>query len=462
MGRAARPGLRPGNHWARGARITHDNAGGRIGCLHDVETGAARHAVPVATIARLALATAAQLEGCRQMPLRVDRRRVLIGTAATVAAGPAAIVRFGTATAQDGDAVTVAASGLTNPRGFVWAADGTMFIGLGGDGVVVTEATPDASAGVNAEGTPEVTGAGSIMTGTLTAGVARITDGCPTMVATGFPSGGVPDLGWVFGLDDVAILDDQLYGLLAGGGEAYGNPDFPNGVYQINSDGSYVLIADTSAWVRENPVETPHDPVSPDAEPFSLIAGDGVLWMSEANHEQVLTVTPDGTITRIADLSPVGNVAPTGILLAPEGGVYVSFLSSLPFTDGSAKVIHVSAEGEVSDVWTGLTAVTAISLDADGTLLALEMATGNLPDPPFVNAGTGKVVRQTGPDTAEELVTGLDFPVKMGFGPDGALYVSQPAFGAMHGEGQVLRIDLTATTPIVIEGPLEPAVSCQM
>ncbi len=395
------------------------------------------------------------------MPLRIDRRRVLIGTAAALAVGPVVVSSFRMSAAQ-ANAVAVAASGLTNPRGFAWAADGTMYIGLGGDGVVAEEALASGEGGVNAEGTPEVTGADVVYTGTLTAGVASIADGCPVIVATGFPSGGVPDLGWVFGLDDVAILDGQLYGIVAGGGEAYGNPDFPNGVYQINADGSYVLIADTSAWVRENPVETPHDPVSPDAEPFSIIAGDGVLWLSEANHQQVLTITPDGTITRIVDLSVVGNVAPTGIVLAPEGGVYVGFLSSLPFVDGSARVVHVSAEGEVSDVWTGLTAVTDIALDADGTLLALEMATGNIGEPPFVSAGTGKVVRQSGPDSAEELVTGLDFPVKMGFGPDGSLYVAQPAFGAMAGEGQVLQIDLGAEGPIVIEGPLEPAVSCQM
>lgn len=394
------------------------------------------------------------------MPVRTDRRRVLTSLAAAIAVGPAAITQFRMAAAQS-DAVTVAVSGLTNPRGFTWSADSTMYIGLGGDGVVAEEAVTTGEGGVNAEGTPEVTGADEIFTGTLTAGVASIADGCPVTVATGFPSGGVPELGWVFGLDDVAILDGQLYGVAAGGGEASRNPDFPNGVYQINADGSYVLIANTSAWVRENPVEMPHEPVSPDAEPFSIIPGDGVLWLSEANHQQVLTVTPDGTITRIVDLSVVGNVAPTGIVLAPEGGVYVGFLSALPFTDGSARVVHVSPEGEVSDVWTGLTAVTDIALDADGTLLALEMATGNIGEPPFVAPGTGKVVRQTGPDSAEELVTGLDFPVKMGFGPDGALYVAQPAFGAMNGEGQVLQIDLAAA-PVAIEEPLEPAVSCQM
>ncbi len=126
----------------------------------------------------------------------------------------------------------------------------------------------------------------------------------------------------------------------------------------------------------------------------------------------------------------------------------MGFLSALPFADGSARVVHVTPDGTVTDVWTGLTAVTSIAVGNDGTLYALEMATGNTDEPPFVAPGTGKVVRQTGPDTAEEVVTGLDFPVKMEFGPDGALYVGYPAFGATAGEGAILRFDLAANEAI--------------
>ena len=59
----------------------------------------------------------------------------------------------------------------------------------------------------------------------------------------------------------------------------------------------------------------------------------------------------------------------------------------------------------------------------DGTLYAAEMATGNTDQAPFVSPGTGRVVRQTGPDSLEEVVTGLDYPIAMAWGPDGAIYV---------------------------------------
>lgn len=374
-------------------------------------------------------------------------------------------VRAAPATAQ-ADAVTIVASGLTNPRGFAWDADGTLYValaGTGGGGETAADpaSSPSTSTNGNARdtGTPVVEGAGETQLGSTTASVARIEDGCPVTVVDGLPSGGLPDLGWIFGVSDVEILDGQLYAVVDGGGAAFGNPDQPNGVYRIDADGTATLVADLSAWVRANPVSQPHEPINPDSEPFAMIAGDEQLWIVEANHQQLLTVTSDGTISRIADLSVFGNVAPSGLALAPNGGVYVSFLSPLPFTDGSAKVVQIAPDGVVSDVWTGLTAVTAVTVGEDGTLYALEMATGNLAQAPFVFPGTGKVVRQTRPGAATDVVTGMTFPAKMEFGPDGALYVAGPAFGANHDEGTIIRLDLSSsqviTMPTVDETPVD-------
>lgn len=56
--------------------------------------------------------------------------------------------------------------------------------------------------------------------------------------------------------------------------------------------------------------------------------------------------------------------------------------------------------------------------------------------------GTGRIVRQsiTGP-TAD----GLDHPVRVGLGPDGALYITYPAAwpGTSERQGALLRIDLS-------------------
>lgn len=377
----------------------------------------------------------------------------------------------GLVTAQDATieaTVSVVAGGLTNPRGFTWGPDGTLYVALAGTGGMTSPiaddpASPAASEAADAtsESGAAVEGAGEVQKGSETASVVRIDDGCPVNVATGLPSGGLPELGWVFGVSDVEFLQDQLYVLVDGGGDAYGHPDVPNGVYQVNDDGTTMLIADLSAWFRANPVAEPHDPISPDAQPFAMVADGDRLWIAEANHQQVLTVTPDGTITRISDLSVLGNVAPDAIALAPDGGVYVGFLSALPFTDGTAKVVHVAADGTVTDIWTGLTAVTAIAVDGDGVLYALQMATGNIAEPPFVAPGTGILVRQTGPNTSVAVADGMDFPVKMKFDPHGDLFIASPAFGANDGEGTIVKLTISpGTAPVETNAARTSASGC--
>ena len=86
--------------------------------------------------------------------------------------------------------------------------------------------------------------------------------------------------------------------------------------------------------------------------------------------------------------------------------------------------------------------ITDLAIGPDGALYAMEMSTGNSTTPPFYQRNTGKVVRQTGPASAEDVVTGLDLPISMKFGPDGALYTSFPAIHAEGGAGGIARIDL--------------------
>jgi plastocyanin len=344
------------------------------------------------------------------------------------------------------DGVTVVASGLTNPRGFTWGADGTLFLalaGTGGPNQVIAE-----------DGTeyPYFNG--------MTSSVVRIDDGCAVPVAEGIASFLWIDPGWIWGAMDLAILDGQLYALLSGGGADVGLPDNPNGVYRVNADGTIDLVADLSAFFRENPpADIPWD-YGADGSLFDLEAGAGQLWVSEAVGGRLLTVTPDGETTLVADLSEA-HMVPTGIAVAPQGGAYVNHETVVPFPDGAATVIHVAADGTVTDQWTGLTAGTDLTMGPDGALYAAEMATNNLEEPPYLQPGTGRVVRQTGPDSSEPVVTNVDYPVYLGFGPDGALYLTYPAFGPDAGEGQgaILRVDPSAS-PVSLADIGELAPSC--
>ena len=345
----------------------------------------------------------------------------------------------------------VVASGLTNPRGFIVAADELLYVALAGSGGS-TAATEDSPAAA-------ILGP---FTGGPTGAVARIESGCPVAVVTGLPST-LLGSGEVLGAEDVAILNGELYVSTDGGGPSHGNPDAPAGVYRALADGTFELIADLSAYLRANPaaIGTEFPDYDPDADGYRMVADEaaGMLWVLEPNAGGVLSVTPDGFIARIADLSE-GHPVPSAIALAPDGsGVYIGNLTAVPFPDGAAKVIKVTPDGAVSDVWTGLTTVTGVAVGPDGTLYALEMSTGNLEEPPFLMPGTGRIVRMTGPDTLEVVAEGLMFPIHLAVAPDGvSFYVSMPAIGANDGSGMIMQIGMDdAASPAADTGGTPPA-----
>ena len=222
----------------------------------------------------------------------------------------------------------------------------------------------------------------------------------------------------MLGAEDVAYIDGELYIGADGGGAGHGNEDLPSGVYRATGDGGAELVADLSTWVRENPVAAIPPDSDPDAAGYSLVVDptSGTLWVDDPNSGQVLSVATDGTITRVADLS-AGHLVPTRLALDPEGGVYYGILTTVPFADGAAGVFHLAEDGTAESVWSGLTTVVDVAVGPDGALYALELSTGNLAEPPFLTPGSGRVVRQTGPDTSEVVLEGLMFAGRHGDRP---------------------------------------------
>jgi sugar lactone lactonase YvrE len=341
---------------------------------------------------------------------------------------------------------SVVAFGLTNPRGFTWGEDGTLYL---------------TQAGTGGETAGTIDGVEDGIYGGPTASVVTVADGCATPFVEGIPSGNWRDAGWIWGAHDVAFLDGDLYVLSAGGGTDFGNPDQPSGVLRVEDDGATTLVADFSAWSLANPPAFIAPDYNPSGSLFDMEAAADRLWISEAVGGRIVTVTPDGAITLVADVSD-GHPVPTGLALAPDGGVYVGTLTAIPYPDGGAKVMHIAPDGTVTDHWTGLTAVNDIAVGPDGALYAVEMATGNTEEPPFATPNSGRIVRMTGPDPLEPVATDLDYPTNLGFGPDGALYLTTPGFAPDAGvdQGALVRVDLTAGMPVSLAGLGESAPTC--
>jgi hypothetical protein len=156
--------------------------------------------------------------------------------AAPVAAQEASPVASPTAGAP-----SAVASGLINPRGFVWTEDGTLYVAQAGTGGEVL-------------GTPAVEPPLGPFHGGPSGSVVRIEAGCPILLAGDLPSA-VFTTGEVLGAEDRQIFGGHLYASVDGGGESHGNAAHPSGVYRILENGSTELVADLLAWVRANPVE---------------------------------------------------------------------------------------------------------------------------------------------------------------------------------------------------------------
>jgi plastocyanin len=344
--------------------------------------------------------------------------------------------------------ITVAAAGLENPRGFTWGSDGTLYVALAGisDTPAAGDATPTAPA----------------TAGGLDGSVVYIGDNtCQVMFQGVLPSAGGAG-GIDLGPSDVVTVNGQVYVLDEGGGAANGNPLTPDGIYAIDGGGSAVVVADLGAWIQANPVANPVASDDADGDPFAMVTDGTSFWVTETEFGQLLNVTLDGTITRVADFS-TGNQVPTGLTFGPDGTLYVALLEGNSLAEGKSSVVSVAADGTTSTVWSGLTAIVAIAAAQDGTLYALQIGTSTTDELANVAPGSGKVVRQTGADTAADVATGFDVPIGLAFGPDGGLYVSSPAFSPSASDGSIVRLNtnqgqvMTMSKDLLTGSPCLPA-----
>src|SRR5215213_1707398 len=121
------------------------------------------------------------------MEVWMHRSLLLIVTLLALLAAPVAAQEATPGATPQASALTTVASGLISPRGFLWTADGTLFVAQAGSGG-------------QSLGTPAAPPPVGPFQGGSSGSVVRIEDGCPVLVAGNLPSV-VSSLGDVLGVE---------------------------------------------------------------------------------------------------------------------------------------------------------------------------------------------------------------------------------------------------------------------
>jgi hypothetical protein len=316
-------------------------------------------------------------------------------------------------------------SGLNNPRNIFISADGTLFIAEAGTGGDLDAMGPFGPA--KAGQTSQVS--------------AVSPDGEKTVVLSELASMDA-GFGQVEGVMGVYATDESLwvvYGLGAQGEENPFEGAISEAVVEHDRETLEVLqTIDLRAFEAENNPDEAEEVVS---NPADIAVGeDGTLYIADASGNSVIKWTVEGGAELFAAW-PLGDnelsAVPTAVAVGPDGDIYVGFLSGFPYPPGAARVERYSVDGELKETYEGLTLVTDVLVAEDGTVYALEMASG-FGDTGFI-PNSGRIVTVSA-DGIEPVVEGLNIPYGMTQDAEGNWFVTVNSAFQAPDSGAVVRI----------------------
>lgn len=389
-----------------------------------------------------------------KVPLAFVPVLLLAACADRAPTGPAAAAGLAPPATATAAAVSTVMSGLDSPRGLAFGPDGGLYVAEAG--------TP----AINGPCTPVFRGENCY---SGTGAISRLLDGRQERVASGLPSNYNPATSDITGPHDVAFQGLGGPYVSIGWGAS---PASRAGLGSLGSRfGTLVrlepgapprAVADVTAFEGEsNPGGGPLD-----SNPYGLLSEPGRHYITDAGGNSLVAVNADGNVSLVATFPPIPvppgplnppfvqtEAVPTEVARGPDGALYVSALTGVPFAPGTASIYRV-VPGEAPTVFAGgFTQITDFAWAGDGTLYVLQYASA-----PFLG-GPGAVIR-VGPDRSRTTVdAALTNPTGIVVGPEGALYVSNR--GNVAGVGEVLRIDVGATgesaPPTVVGLRADPA-----
>lgn len=327
------------------------------------------------------------------------------------------------------EAPEAVAEGLNQPRHLSFGSDGTLYIaeaGYGGDQVA---------------GSPA--GSGEVQVGFTAQVTAVAADGSvsvflPEQFSMSDPFAGTEGVS--------AVLQDGDYTYIVYGQGP--NPDTaPDGAifsavvrYETETmavDAHWDLLA----FEAENNPDGTSDLASNPQD--VAIGADGTVYAVDASGNSLVKLGEDGLVELVTswpidESGQTPSPVPTSIAIAPDGTLYVSFLSGYPFLQGAARIEHLNPDGTLIDTIENLTLVTDVQIGQDGDLYAVQFADG-FGDTGY-NQNTGSVIHIADDGTVTPVLEGLNFPYGLAQADDASWRVSINAAFSAEGSGSVIVI----------------------
>lgn len=252
-----------------------------------------------------------------------------------------------------------------------------------------------------------------------------------TTFASGLPQRIIP-LG---GAIDIAFIDETAYVLVTLVGADLGGSDHV-GIYRVDDNDSFTIIADIGEFSMNNPPDT--DFFVPTGLQYAMETFRGGFLVTDGHHNRVLRVTLDGEVTEVIAFE---NIVPTGLEVRGNT-VYMAEAGPNPHLPQNGKIISFEAKSlSTTELASGAPLLVDVEYGPGGTLFALSQGDFEvgLPDAAPATPYTGSLVKVHEDGTFETITNGLNQPTSLEFIGNTAYVVSLT--------GEVYKIENVSEPP---------------
>lgn len=252
-----------------------------------------------------------------------------------------------------------------------------------------------------------------------------------TAEVTAFASGLPQKIIHTGGIMDIAFMDETAYALVTLVGEAVGGDDI-SGIYRIDDEDSFTIIADIGQFSVDNPPAT--DIFVPTGVQYAMEPFDNGFLVTDGHHNRLLQISLDG---EIKELMAFDNIVPTGLEVSPSTHmIYMAEAGPVPHLPENGKVVAFEpGSSTAAEIASGARLLVDVEYGCCGALYALaqgDFEEGN-PDGSPAQPNSGSLVKVNSDGTFTVLADGLNQPTSLEFIGDMAYVITL--------NGEIWKID---------------------